>query len=458
MAAGDTYASQRLSYTDPVAGLTGVRLTVDGNAGHPNYLQDMSGEQGLGSPWAPDSVRICYAKGGTTTKDPGVYMMNTDTGIETQLVELTSSATFRSYPVWSRGGTDEVYYYDTSGTTVLVKAVATSAPWTTRTIASVAGDSSPNRQKLGINADGSLIAAHIIPNGQTAYRTIIAETDGGGILANWTSAGPAGADGSYWHMTDPRLIVASRGDGDESCQLYNVDTAVAVHLGNFRASHAAMHPDGTRMFQIDSQNYVNPNTGTTDWHEGGQGQIHPHFAPCDAALGDNARMVADEAPFYFNTTSEGPLLWVVTPAQMETFPAASACWRYPGTEVGYHWSRSANNSSHPHPTISPDGRRILWVSDKKSHLHSAWVGTYAMPVGPAEGSEDLFMLYLEEETTPPDPEDPAAGGMGWFLGNRYVMTSNDAGGGGGDPGGGGSGGGSSLGIGRIGYKTSRHHA
>lgn len=404
--AGDTFPSELVAYTDQRASLQAYRLTQDGNTFGgvvaANYLQDMSGEQSSSSPWAPDSVQLCWTKGviSGSGKSAGIYKMNTDTGVQTMLAPLASSH-FQAYPVWSRDGSNEVYYMDYTGGNTRIRAVLASAPWTQRTLASVA--SNGDRQKVCVNADGTMVSGHIRPTDASAYRTIIARTDGSGILSGWGITGPTSADGSYWHRTDPVIIGASRGNGEAAVKVYNALTLAQIHATSFRSSHAAVHPDGTRIIQIDSGTYRNFNTGAIVFDKGGQGQTHPCFFPSDVALGDNARCVFDEAQFFSSLPLDRPALWVTTPAQMSAASGpGSAQAHRTGTEVGLHWTRSSSNGAHPHPCPSPDGNRIVWVSDKRwvPASYTSWFpGTSNPDPTVSNGNTDLFMLVLN--STPP---------------------------------------------------------
>lgn len=377
-----SYPSTRIDYVDPFSSYRAARLT---DALQNSWLQDMSGEQAPGSPWSPDSRYLCYARG-SGPKPEGVYVMDVPTGIETNLVGLSA---FNSYPVWSRDGSNELYYYLQSGGNVLVRAVH-AVTGAVRTIATVA--SNGERQKIGVNADGSVLSAHIKPTGGGDYRTILANVDGSGILAGWGIGGPASADGSYWHQTDAGLIIASdQTDGNtaQSGSLRDTGTRVAVNARDFRISHAAMHPDGTRIFQIDSGTYVDLATFANVFNCGGQGQTHPFFFPTDAGLGLSARAVFDEAPFFTVDPWSRPSLWITTMAQCQSAlggPNESQCHRE-GLEVGMHWSDSSSNGAHPHPVPSPDGTMIAWVSDQD------WDGGFSIPGG-AGGPTAIWVLFL----------------------------------------------------------------
>ncbi len=376
-----SYPPTGLLYNDPFSGKLCAKLT---DGAQSSWLQDMSGEQSASSPWAPDSQRICYAKG-SGPKPEGVYVMDILTRVETHLVSLSS---FNSYPVWSRDASDEVYYFQVSGGNVLIKAVH-AVTGATRTIATVA--SNGERQKIGVNADGTVCSGHMRPGDGSDYRTILANVDGSGILAGWDITGPASGDGSLFHRNQARWINASRGTGPESGRMLNMDTLVQINARAYRLSHAAIHPAGNLIFQIDSGTLVDCDAGAVVFDKGGQGQTHPFFFPTDAGLGLDARAVFDEAPFFTVDPWPRPSLWVTTMAQAQTAVggAAAQCHRK-GIEIGMHWSASSSNAAHPHPTISPDGQKILWASDK------AWSGGYTIPGG-AGGPIDLFVEFL---TTP----------------------------------------------------------
>ncbi len=359
------------------------------------------------------------------TKSPGIYMMDTDTGIETVLVEMSSSP-FLCYPVWSRAGADEVYYTDFTGGQVRIRAVLTAAPWTQRTIASV--PSNGQRQKIGVNSNGTLLHAGIQPTTGGSYRTVIARTNGLGILPGWDITGPASADGAIWHTINPDLIGASRNNGAESLKVWNVWTLVQVHVTSFRASHAAWSPGG-RMYQIDSGTVRIVDTGALVVPDkGGQGAVHPHFNPADAALGavspNSVRFVADEAPFFFNPYNM-PMLWITTLAQALAAsqavgtPTQSNVHRA-GTQHALHWSNSSSNGAHPHPMWSPDGSRITWATDK------AWRPALASPIfpgttladhfpGPTGGSTDLFMSLTGAASSAAQGILPASAGLAASL-------------------------------------------
>jgi hypothetical protein len=425
---GDTYTALGLAYADPLTRASCVRLTDDGQSpggeGASNWFQDMSGEQSLGSCWAPDSIHICYAKGvfAGTTKVDGIYMLNTTTFVETLLYEITTDVS-RSYPVWSRDGSNEVYFYEVVGSNIRIRAVLAEAPWTARTIATIA--SNHDHQKLGINADFTLITAHVRPPDGSRYRTIIAQINGGGILSNWTLSGPPSADGSVWHPSNPDVLVASRDQGQDWGYAYNINTLVPLHTSGLKLSHSAAHPDGSSFLQITSPTYVNLNTGVTRFNDGGQGAFHPRFCPADISLGDNARVAADEATFYHNPIPQ-PLLWITTIGEMATRPASGAVWRYPGREACLHFSNSSNNLSHPGAIFSPNGERLVWASNKRAN-------TYGAPPGGTGGGEDLFMLYVggtivtpgdpPPPPPPPDPDPTLLGTVEFFNGVTSLGTA-----------------------------------
>ncbi len=392
-----TYPSMRRPYVDPNLGLNAARLTDDNQNA---CLQDLSGEQGAGSPWAPDSIRVCYSKG-SGAKTQGIYVMDIFTGIETFLVGVSY---FLAYPVWSRDGSDEIYFMEQSGSNVRVKAVH-AVTGAVRTIFSVA--SNGERQKLGITAGGTYVTAHIKPSGGGSHRTIIARVDGSGILANWNINGPSSGDGSLPHPTDDDLIIASRGTGGESGEMWRISTATKVHERNFRLSHACVWggAGGNFIYQIDSGNVVDlddpdsPEGVVVD--DGGQGAVHPRAFPCDFHLGMACRLIYDEAPFFYNPATQ-PRLIIATPEQCNNH--GTNHWRAEGQVVGYHWSDSDSNGAHPHPSPSPDGKKILFVTDMKWRAggEALWA---TGDLGDPNTAISLFVLFLDEDEEPPDPPD-----------------------------------------------------
>src|SRR3990172_7860280 len=132
---GTQYPSQKIVFTDPVTGRTVWRMTTDGatlSATH-GAAGDQSSES---RSFSPDSTRIVYSKHSMTSgnKPQGVYMMDVITGVETFLAPSERFA----QPVWSRDGSNEVYYYDRPDNSPrLVRAVNT-VTYAARTIIELA--------------------------------------------------------------------------------------------------------------------------------------------------------------------------------------------------------------------------------------------------------------------------------------------------------------------------------
>lgn len=372
-APGTEYPSQKLIFPDPLTGQTIHRLTVS-SAGSHAAPSDQSSEA---SAWHPDNRSITYAKTGVPSRTDGVYRMDTDSGKEIYL----APAPWGSAPTWSRDGA-EVYYNTRSGSSLVVKAVRATSPYTVRTVVTVTG--TQWQEKITVNADGSLISVHPKMN-NGSYRNVILNPATGAILPQWQpSSSVTGDDGVVWSPTDPKRVCAKRGS---EAKAFHVDTLEALKGGCWPA-HSAWHPGQPWFFTPAylTDLVTGQVTGT------GAYSPHPNFAPSDGALGMEARLVLDESRSMFNNSGR-PRLYICTLTQVFQRPGD---WRQPACLAATHYSSYGSNSAHPHPTFSRNAQRLLWMTDLKDTRDGA-------PPGGIGNSVDLFMLVLVEAPQPPPP-------------------------------------------------------
>lgn len=364
--------SQKERFLDPLTGATVWRMTTDGrDAGVINHQGDLSSEA---SAFSPDSRQIVFAKCCGRGIVSGVYVMEIASG-DTRL--LARTGLWNPYPVFSRDGT-EVYFYDRTGQGVQVKAVSVENGVTRR----LAYFSDAEwQEKIEVNADGRLLSVHVRVKG--VYYTYVMSRDGT-FLPGWDPSPPSG-DGAMWNPVYLERLMARRGNMVRAWNVLDVyDTSWKWSCEGCDVAHAAWHPNGELYF---SGGYVvNARTGE---RLGGIGipPIHPSIHPLHANRGLDARVLADEAPRFFNGNGR-PRLYVPTLREV-----MRGDFRH--RPVAIHYSSYEKNSSHPHPHWSPDGRFIFFVSDVASDRDG-------LPPGQRErgrGGVDIFLVDLNGNGT-----------------------------------------------------------
>lgn len=378
--------SQKEQFRDPLSGLTVWRMTSDGrDAGVINHQGDMSGEA---SAFSPDSRYIVFAKArGRGTFPRGVYIMEIASGVERLLARTNL---WNPYPVFSRDGT-EVYFYDRTGQGVHVKAVSVETG-VTRRLAYF--DNAEWQEKIEVNADGSLVSVHIRVKG--VYYTYVMRRNGA-FVPGWDPS-PLSGDGAMWNPVYPERLLVRRGSIVRAWNVFDLsDTSWKWSCESCDVAHAAWHPNGELYFA--GGYVVNARTGEA---LGGTGipPIHPYIHPLDAARGLDARLTADEAPWFFKGKGR-PRLYTPTLRQ-----AMRGDFRH--QLVAVHYSSYAKNSAHPHPHWSPDGRFIFFVSDTGSDLDG-------LPPGqPEKGREgtDIFLVEVPEDKVDSTGHKVVAEGFG----------------------------------------------
>ena len=381
---GTQYPSQKIVFQDPLTGRTVWRMTTDGASLGAIHAAggDMSSEA---IAFSPDSTKIVYYKYDMNagSKTQGVYMMDIASGVETFLAPASMGAS--AYPVWARDGSQEVYFYDQTpfGSGPLVIVAVNTVTYAVRTIVNLGWIAW--QEKIEVNADGSYLSVHVDP-GDGYYRTVIF-TPQGAIHPNWTLSGPPSDDGAQWHPTDPQKVLATRGT---ETRLWDIDTlektpASPPAFGEMFVSHSAIHPNG--LWWFDSVYLIDLATGNALQSNGAGYAPHPNINPTEGALGLDARVVMDSAPWFLNRKGRGRL-YIGTIRQFDQTP-----WYDQQFLVATHYSELANNFSHPHPHWSPDGRYILWTSDMRETRDGA------PPGGTGSGNRtDLFILPMEPGT------------------------------------------------------------
>ena len=188
-----------------------------------------------------------------------------------------------------------------------------------------------------------------------------------------------------WNPVHPERLLVRRGNVVRPWNVFDLsDTSWKWSCESCDVGHSAWHPNGELYF---TGGYViNARTGE---RLGGTGiqPIHPHIRPTDAARGLDARVTADEAPWFFKGKGR-PRLYAPTLREV-----MRGDFRY--RPVAIHYSSYEKNSSHPHPHWSPDGRFIFFVSDVASDRDG-------LPPGQRErgrGGVDIFLVDLNGNGT-----------------------------------------------------------
>jgi hypothetical protein len=358
-------------YADPLTGRVVRRMTTDGrDLGAINHQGDMSSEA---SAFSPDSRSVVFAKCcGRGAAPRGVYVMDVASG-KARLLARTDL--WNPYPVFARDGR-EVYYYDQRGHGAQVMAVSVQTGRTRRVAWFPEADW---QEKIEVNADGSLLSVHLRAGG--VFHTHLLRPDGT-PLPGWDASVPSG-DGGLWNPVHPERLVVRRGGVVRAWNVRDVsDTSWAWTCQGCDVSHAAWHPNGEHYFTAGY--VVNSRTGAS---LGGTGlwPIHPHIRPTDGMRGLDARITADEAPWFFSGQGR-PRLYAPTLRE-----AMRGDFRR--NLVAVHYSSYATNASHPHPHWSHDGRFIFFVSDVQSN-RDGWPPGQD---GPAKGGVDIFLVDMAAE-------------------------------------------------------------
>jgi len=369
---GSTQEFQRERYRDPLTGATAWRLTTDGrDAGVINTQGDLSSEA---TAFSPDSRQIVFAKCCGRGTPTGVYIMDIASGHASLLAR---TALWNPYPVFSRDGT-EVYFYDRHEKNVDVIAVNV----TTRASRRITRIKNAEwQEKIEVNADGSLLSVHIRVRG--VFYTYVMRPDGM-FLPGWDPSPPSG-DGAMWNPVHPERLLVRRGSVVRAWNVLELsDKSWKWSCESCDVAHAAWHPNGELYFA--GGYVVNARTGE---RLGGTGipPIHPYIHPLDATRGLDARVLADEAPWFFKGKGQ-PRLYAPTLREV-----MRGDFRH--RPVAIHYSSYEKNSSHPHPHWSPDGRFIFFVSDVGSDRDG-------LPPGQRErgrGGVDIFLVDANGERT-----------------------------------------------------------
>jgi hypothetical protein len=368
--AGEPLRAARIQYKDPVSGFPVTRLTTDGaREGVINSQGDLSGEA---SAFSPDSRSVVFAKCcGRGEEGATIIVLDLAGGPPRALAR---TAIWNPYPVFSRDGA-EVYFYDRAGREVVIQAARTDR----RAVRRVAGFPGADwQEKIGVNADGTLLSAHVRSGG--VWRTHIIDP-AGRPAPGWDPSVPS-TDGDLWNPVHPERLMGRRGD---VMRAWNVrqpaDTSWKWTCQRCDPAHAAWHPDGELYYA--GGYLVNARTGA---ELGGTGipPIHPFFHPLHRERGLDARVTADEAPWFFSGRGR-PLVYAPTLRQ-----ALTGDFRH--SPVAVHDSSYRRNSSHPHPHFSPDGRYVLFASDVASTREPLPPGQD----GPGVGGVDLFLVEVPE--------------------------------------------------------------
>jgi hypothetical protein len=358
---------QKERFLDPLTGATVWRMTTDGrDAGVINHQGDLSSEA---SAFSPDSRQIVFAKCcGRGSLPSGVYVIEIASGA----LKLISPTKLRNpYPVFSRDG-KEVYHYDRTGQGVSVMAASVSTGLPRRLAHFPDADW---QEKIEVNADGTLLSVHV--RLRNVWYSHVLRTSDGSPLLQWPASVPSG-DGGFWNPVHPERFIVRLGNVTRAWNVLKVsDTSWKWSCEDCDVAHAAWHPNGELYFA--GGYVVNARTGE---RLGGTGipPIHPHIHPLDAARGLDARVLADEAPWFFKRKGQ-PRLYAPTLHEV-----MRGDFRH--RPVAIHYSSYEKNSSHPHPHWSPDGRFIFFVSDVASDRDG-------LPPGQRErgrGGVDIFLV------------------------------------------------------------------
>ena len=383
-APGTTYPSMKLQYTDPHTGRTAYRLTTDAAAELMSHgFSDQSHES---SNWSPDSKSICYIKvrkpGCTSPKPEGVYMMDISTGVETFLAP--SEATTYHGCIFSGNGREVFYYYKVGEEAYEVRAVNVKT-FAVRVLNTLSPCMRP--KTITINCDGTYIAVHqwAPDNTPKLKNTAILSTSTGEFHPNWLWENTHKADdGSIWSRTDPKLILARKGE----TKIYNIDTMATMPSNGRAIAHSAWIPNGkwhlcgnraATCTLVDITKPAGDNLLARFSEERVTGGAHPFPHPLDADKDMDTRMVIDCG---WTDKSENSGLYVITLAQM-----INEDWRTtPGRMWVSSFSSRTKHDAHAHPHFSPDGKYILWQSDSAA----TDLGAIPGPVG-GESKIDLYM-------------------------------------------------------------------
>ncbi len=339
--AGTTYPSQKLVFQDPLSGKTVWRMTTAGNHRMPSDQTQESHS------FSPDSTRIVYQKSDAGSRPNGVYSMDLVTGEETLVVP---GAPWYSAPIYSRDGAEVYYFTRPSSSTLRVMAAKTSAPWTTRTLASLSAEW---QEKLAVNSDGTRVSASVrLTGSSSSWRIVILSPFTGAILSGWGTSGPSADDGAAWSPTDPDLVCASRaGTGQE--RVWNVVTLQSY--ARCTSAHAAWHPNG--LWYVEQGYVKNALTGAAIIPGTGIYPIHHNINPTEAALGVDATLLSDDRDWFSNNTGR-PRLYRPTLRQL-----ATGNYRPSGALLAVHYSKMSSNGGHVHAQWSPNGAYVAWQSD-----------------------------------------------------------------------------------------------
>jgi hypothetical protein len=372
--AGTVYPSQKVVFTDPLSGRTVWRMTTAGT-------HRMPGDQTQEShSFSPDSTRLVYQKTDDPARPNGVYTMDLATGVETLVVP---GSPWHASPIYSRDGTEVYYFVRPSSSSLQIKAARTTAPWTQRTLATLAAEW---QEKLAINSTGSRLSASVRLTGDNAsWRIVVLDPATGAFLAGWTTSGPSADDGAAWSPTDPDLVCASRnGRGVE--KIWNVVTLQSY--ASCVSAHAAWHPNG--QWYVD-QGYVRDAlTGVAIIPGTGVYPIHHNINPTEAALGVDATLLSDDRDWFSSNTGR-PRLYRPTLRQL-----ATGNYRPASALLAVHYSKMQSNSGHVHAQWSPNGAYVAWQSD----LQDLRDGT------PPGGTSGQAIFVLPMAAPPPPPTSP----------------------------------------------------